>query len=52
MTYGDFARVIGLIEPTMPWRPWHRTQLSDVLDDHRQVEPGEVRLPPAGQRGN
>src|SRR5262245_10517319 len=32
MSYGDFARAIGLIEgPDARWEPWHRRQVADIL---------------------
>jgi hypothetical protein len=31
MTYGQFARTIGLLGDDEPWKVWHRKQVSDVL---------------------
>jgi hypothetical protein len=32
MSYGDFARAIGLLDGTdAQWRPWHRRQIGDIL---------------------
>jgi hypothetical protein len=31
MSYGDFARAIGLIRGDETWQVWHRQQVTDVL---------------------
>jgi len=31
MTYGDFAKAIGLIRGSGTWQVWHRQQITDIL---------------------
>jgi hypothetical protein len=32
MTYGDFADAVGLMHGDDGWQPWHRSQVSDILN--------------------
>jgi hypothetical protein len=32
MSYGEFAKAIGLIPDTEGWKPWHRQQVAEILN--------------------
>lgn len=41
MRYGEFAKVIGLIDDDTDgghWQPWHRSQVTDILNIVAAVE--------------
>jgi hypothetical protein len=48
ITFGGFARAIGLIRGDEGWQPWHRRQVSAILDAIAALERedgGEPTLP-------
>lgn len=44
VTYGQLARLIGLIGPDEKWQAWHRQQITDILNLASAADPDEKTI--------